>query len=142
MNQDAKKILKTAGISIFFLFIVIYAFFRSKDLIFGVKIKNVNIIDGAKVTESILRITGNATKATFLSVDDREISINQEGNFGTTLALLPGYNIIKIRAQDKFGHVDEKNYKLIYEKATISPEVISNPQEGGENPKSEIVPAE
>ena len=114
MTINAKKILQIASLSIFFLLIVIYAFFRSQDLIFGIKIKNVNIVDGVKVTNSVLQITGNAKNAINLTLNGREISINQEGNFNETIALLIGYNIINIRAQDKFGYIDEKNYKLMY----------------------------
>ena len=114
MRQDAKKLIKITLVSVLFLFIVIYAFFRSKDLIFGVKIRNVNIVDGAKVTNNVMNVTGIAKNATDLTLDGRQISVDQQGNFNETIALLPGYNVIDIKAQDKFGHVDEKNYKLIY----------------------------
>jgi hypothetical protein len=115
MNADAKKILKIATLAVFFLFIIIYAFLRSKDLIFGVKIKNVNIIDGAKLTKNIMEVTGNAKNAISLDLNGREISVDKEGNFDETIVLLPGYNIIDIKAKDKFGNMDEKNYKLINE---------------------------
>ena len=115
MTRDSKKILKITSLSLFFLAMVVIAFFGSYDLIFGVKIKDVNLINGAKVTESTLKVTGNAKNAINLSLNGREISIDQEGNFDETIALLLGYNIINIRAKDKFGYTDEKNYKLIYE---------------------------
>jgi hypothetical protein len=114
MNTDVKKILKIAVLSVFVLFIVSYAFFISKDLIFGVKIKNVNITDGTKVTDNILKITGNAKNAVNLTLNDRVISVDQKGNFNETIALLSGYNIISLKAKDEFGNSDEKNYKLIY----------------------------
>ena len=124
MNTNAKKILQISCLFIFFLFIIIYGFFRSQDLIFGVKIKNVNIADetparttvqsGGKVLNNILEITGNAKNAISLTLDGREISIDGNGNFDETIALLSGYNIINIKAQDKFGYADEKNYKLMY----------------------------
>ncbi len=114
MNTDAKKLVKIVGISIFLLFIVIYAFFRSEALIFGVKIKNVNIVDGSKVTNNILEITGNAKNAVNLTLNDRPISIDQRGNFDETIILSLGYNVISIKAKDKFGNNDEKIYKLIY----------------------------
>jgi len=114
MRSDAKKILRILLLIILFLFIIIYAFFRSKDLIFGVKIKNVNLNDGVKVTENIQKITGNAKNAIELTLNDREVSIDQQGNFNETISLLPGYNIINIKAKDKFGNSDEKNYQLIY----------------------------
>ncbi len=114
MNTDAKKILKIVLLSVLLLFIVVYAFFTSKDLIFGVKITNVNIVDGSKVTDNVLKITGNAKNAVDLTLDGREISVDQKGNFNETIALSPGYNIVSIKAKDKFGKSDEKDYKLMY----------------------------
>jgi len=115
MNQNTKKIVKIAGFSIFFVLIIFYAFFVSKDLILGVKIKNVNLIDGATVAESTIKVIGNARNAINLTLNGREISVDEQGNFDETIALLPEYNIINIKARDKFGYMDEKNYKLIYE---------------------------
>ena len=114
MNNDTKKIIKIGGMAIFFLLIIIYAFFRSKDLIFGVQIKNVNIVNNSTITTNTIEVTGVARNAIKLTLDGREISIDQKGDFDETIALLPGYNIINIRAQDKFGNVDEKNYQLVY----------------------------
>jgi hypothetical protein len=114
MNSNIKKIAQIAGLSIFFILILVYAFFRSKDLIFGVKIKNVNIVDGATIKDKVMNVTGNAKNAINLSLDGREILMDAGGNFNETIALLPGYNIINIEAKDKFGYIDEKNYKLMY----------------------------
>ena len=119
MKQDAKKILKIILTSLLFLFIVIYTFFVSKDLIFGVKIKNVAVNglpmqSDEKVTDSVMNVTGVAKNAISLTLNGRDISIDQQGNFNETIVLLPGYNVIDIKAKDKFGHSDEKNYKLIY----------------------------
>ena len=114
MNQNAKKIVKIMGLSIFFILIIIYAFYVSKDLLLGVKINNVNLKDGTVVIGSIFEITGNARNAIRLTLDGREISVNKQGDFDETIALLPGYNIIEIKATGKFGNTDKKNYKLIY----------------------------
>ena len=114
MNTDAKKILKIVSILALLLFIVIYSFFRAKDVILGVKITNVNIVDGAKMTDNILKVTGNARNAINLTLNGREISVDQKGNFEETIALSSGYNIISIKARDEFGNKDEKNYKLMY----------------------------
>lgn len=113
MSNDLKKILKIVIIAIFFLFIIIFGFYRSKDLIFGVKIRNVNIINGSTTTADTLNITGNARNAIKISINGREISVNNQGDFDETIALLSGYNIINIKAEDKFGASDEKNYQLI-----------------------------
>jgi len=114
MRQDAKKILKIVSLSVFFLFIIIYAFFRSKELFFGIKIRDVNLQNGIKVADSSFEITGNARNATNLYLNGREISVDQKGNFKEYIALLSGYNVVDIKARDKFGNIDEKNYKIIY----------------------------
>jgi len=113
MTPNAKKIIKISGLAVFFILIIIYAFFISKDLIFGVKITNVNITDGTTLTESVLKITGNAKNAINLTLNGREITIDERGNWNETIALLLGYNIISVKALDKFGNVDEKNFRLI-----------------------------
>lgn len=113
-KYNFKRILNVSSISFLFLFILLFAFFGSRNLIFGVKIKNVNITDGTKVENNIINVTGVAKNALQLSLNDRTISIDQQGNFNETIALLPGYNTVSIEAKDKFGHNDEKIYKLIY----------------------------
>ena len=117
MNILGKKTLKNSLLGIFFLFIVVYAFFRSHDLIFGVKIKDVNLIDGTTFTASTINVTGNAKNAVKLMLNGREISIDQAGNFDETIALLAGYNVVDIKAVDKFEYTDEKNYQLILTQA-------------------------
>jgi hypothetical protein len=114
MMDDTKKFIKFGILGLFFLFIIVFAFFRSKDLIFGVKIRDVSIVNGDTVTESVLKVTGNAKNALNLKLNGREISLDPQGNFDETIILSSGYNIVNITALDKFDHVDEKNYQLIY----------------------------
>ena len=110
---NSKKLLKTVCLSIFLIFIILFALFRSKDLIFGVQIKDVNIEDGAKMSYNVIEIKGNALNAVHLTLNDRLISMDQRGNFEETIALYSGYNIMSIEAEDKFGNRDQKNYKLM-----------------------------
>jgi len=117
MNIYSKRTIKNTLLFAFFSFILIYAFSRSHDILFGIKIKNVNLVDGTTMTDRILHITGNAKNAVNLALNGREISIDQKGNFSETIALLPGYNEINLRALDKFSYTDEKNYKLILAQA-------------------------
>jgi hypothetical protein len=118
-ENPVKKILRISLLVGFFLFIIIYAFFISHDLIFGVKIKNVNLDglpmqSGSTVTKNVIKITGNAKNAVKLTLNGREISIDQAGNFEETIALLSGYNMVSIGAVDQFEYSDEKDYQIIY----------------------------
>ena len=113
-----KKILAVAGFFLFFLLILAYGFFGAKDLIFGVKIREVEVDgvpaqSGATSKNEVVALSGNARNAIFLSLNGREISLDQKGDFAETIALSPGYNIINISARDKFGYTDEKNYQVM-----------------------------
>src|SRR3989338_2412312 len=118
MNTNAKKILKMGLLFSLSLFIVLYTFFISKDLLFGVEIKNVNF-DGQRVddmrvmAESVVAVFGNAKNAIHLRLNGRPIFMDQAGNWQETIALLPGYNVVEIKAEDKFGNREVKNYQLI-----------------------------
>ena len=114
MTKDVKKLVRIIILCLFFLGIAVFAFINSRELIFGVQIKNVNIVDGAKMTKSDLDITGVAKNAIEVTLNGREISIDRAGNFNETIILSSGYNIVTIKARDKFGNDDEKNYQLMY----------------------------
>lgn len=114
MEQINKKRIRIALLTIFFLFIVSYGIFTSYGVIFGVKIKDINLTDGSTITENTVSVVGNAKHALYLSLNGREISIDKDGNFKETIALLSGYNIVEVVARDKFGNVDIKNYKLMH----------------------------
>lgn len=114
MTKDVKKTLKITILSVFFLLIIGFAFINSIGLLFGVKIKNVNIVDGSKMTSNVLDVTGNTRNAKNVTLNGREISIDKAGNFNETIILHSGYNVITITAKDKFGNMDEKNYQLMY----------------------------
>lgn len=101
---------------VFSLFILTYAFFQSKYLIFGVKIKDINIENQTSFSTNKVEIEGNAKHAVEVTLNGREISIDKTGNFKESIALSEGYNIVTLKAKDKFGHQDEKNYKLTYQK--------------------------
>lgn len=114
MKTRTKRALQISIPSLFFFAIIVYALLGSHSLIIGVKIKEVNLENGARVSSAVQEIKGNAKNASTLTLNGREISLDQNGDFSETVVLLSGYNIINITAEDKFGDSDEKNYQIIY----------------------------
>lgn len=92
-----------------------YALWGAKDLVLGVRIKDVKIESAKEESEGNVRqISGNARNAINLLLNGREISIDKGGNFAETIVLLSGYNLVSIEAEDKFGNKDEEIYQLTY----------------------------
>lgn len=111
MGRDAKKVLQISLIAVFFAIIAGYVIWGTKDLVLGIRIRDVTIKEN---DSDILDISGNARNAVKITLNGREISVDKEGEWHETIALLSGYNLIEIHAEDKFGKEDEKTYQLIF----------------------------
>ncbi len=70
----------------------------------------------AKITESsespIYIVEGKAPRAKHLKLNGREIFIDKEGTFKEVMVPQPGYSITSLYAEDKFGKITEKEFKL------------------------------
>ncbi|OGI61215.1 hypothetical protein A2645_00485 [Candidatus Nomurabacteria bacterium RIFCSPHIGHO2_01_FULL_39_9] len=116
MDTKFRKILKVGALALFFVVVVGYAYFKTKDLFHGVSLQINGLIDNGNYSEPAVEITGLARKTKNLSINGEEIFISPEGTFRDLRILLPGYNIITIRAVDRFGKATEKIYKVTYNK--------------------------
>ena len=113
--EDGKLIIKTLVIAFFVLIIVGYGIFQSQKIIGGPKISISSPTTGQVIDKSDVDIAGIATNISAISLNDRPIFIDESGKFSEKLMLYPGYNIIKIRAEDKFGSKIEKDLELVYQ---------------------------
>jgi len=111
--QREKTILKAALIGLVLVFIGIYGYSKTKDLIDGPRISVSSPEDGETLFQSASVISGTAKNVSFLSLNDRPIFVDKNGNFSETVALLPGYNILSVRGIDKFGKKTEKTLQLV-----------------------------
>lgn len=112
-NIKKKSIKWWIGIvSCISLFAVIGIFGYDKMLFIfkGVRI-NANL--EKNFDSSIAHIIGKAPKATYLTLNGREIFIDKEGNFSEDILILPGFSVITLDAKDKFGNKAQKEFKIV-----------------------------
>jgi hypothetical protein len=108
--RDIHSIFKIGTICLIALLIFGYSAFQAKKIIEGPQISIVSPANGATVHDSLIYVTGIAKNIKEITVNDRTIYIDEQGNFKEKMLLYPGYNIIKLEAKDKFGK--EKNKKI------------------------------
>ena len=113
--EDGKLILKTLFIAFFVLIIVGYGIFQSQKILGGPKITISSPASGQILTRSDIDIAGVAKNISAISLNDRPIFIDESASFSEKLMLYPGYNIIKLKAEDKFGSKVEKDLELVYQ---------------------------
>lgn len=115
MRQNhGRKFVRIIVLFIAFIVIAGYSYAKTKDFIGGPRITVVYPVNGDVVTENPLEIVGVAKRIAFISLDDRQIYTDDDGNFTEQLLLYPGYNIIKIHATDRFKREVTENIEVNY----------------------------
>lgn len=116
MNQDGKTIVKFAIIFLSITLIIGYSLFQARNIIRGPQITLANPLNGTTIENPLVRVTGNAANITFITLNNRQIFVDGQGNFAEELLLSPGYNVWTLQAKDKFGRVVLKKIELVFNK--------------------------
>lgn len=93
------------------LVIILYSFYAFWDYIDGPELTIAFPIDGYSTSSPLIKVHGGTERAQFISLNDRPIHIDEQGNWNETLLLQPGYTIIKMFVKDRFGREESS---LIY----------------------------
>src|SRR5271168_2930430 len=120
MNRDAKFLLRISILILFVIVICGYAYYQARKIIDGPQIKIDSPTNGEVFNTSFIDIKGNAQNITSISLDDRPILIDQNGNFDEKLLLPPGYTIIDMKAEDRFSRNIEKTLEVYYQAPQIT----------------------
>lgn len=94
------------------LAIIIYAFFRTAEFRRGPVLTLPPL--ASPVSESRLLLTGQALRIAYLTLNDAPIFTDEAGHFSEPFLLAPGSNIIRLKADDRFGRQTEKLIQIIY----------------------------
>lgn len=117
MNKNVLTYIKFYSWVVLILVIVGYILFNSRILIEGPTITIKTPQNGSSTEEKITKLEGETKNTTFISINDRPITIDENGKFSETLLLLPGYNIIVFRIKDKFNRELTKKLELFYKQS-------------------------
>ena len=112
------NVRKTA-IIIAVVLIVVYGMFNARNIIIGPEIEIISPNPESETTENLVIIRGVAKNVTFLSLNNRAIFMDQEGNFKEKLLLSPGFNIISLYGRDRFKQGVTEEFKIYYKQSNL-----------------------
>lgn len=95
------------------LIIVAYTIFNTRLIIRGPEIELYDVYDGQIIEEDLIEIKGKAENISYISLNGRQIYIDENLEFKETLLLTNNINNIEIYARDRFGKETTKKIKLI-----------------------------
>jgi hypothetical protein len=127
MKSHRTLIIKISSIVVGCLLILGYGLFQARNLIVGPQISVLTPSNGENLVDPLMTIAGVAINITRITLNDRPIFVDKQGNFSEKLLASPGYNIIKLAAQDKFGRTTQRLIELNYtERVNYAPASTSS----------------
>ena len=114
--MTTKRNVRSIILLTFVIFISLYSYAKVSDFLLGPNITIETPENGATVDDPLILIKGQAKRISRLYLNDYQIFTDNNGNFNESLLLLPGYNIIKLRAEDNFDRQIIKIIELVSKK--------------------------
>ncbi len=98
---------KKIGLATFLILLSLYVAFQSRNLILGPRLKITSPIQGETLAGPVIKIAGTAKNISFLTLNDRQIYVDDQGQFSETLLPQSGLVILKLVGTDRFGRTRE-----------------------------------
>lgn len=120
MQRNTQFIL---GIGIFALVgasVGVYAYAQSRDFLRGPSLTITAPENGGAAAAALVTVSGVARNISYLTLNDAPIFADSAGVFSEKLLLLPGYNILTVKAEDRFGKKVGKGLELVYKPTATS----------------------
>ena len=113
MLQTGRYIRIGLGVALA-LIIIGYAASKSINLIEGPEVVIDTPKNGETVHTPLIIISGTAKNIAFLTLNDRQIFVDDAGRIGERLLLYEGYNILTLKARDRFGRETSVAREVVY----------------------------
>jgi hypothetical protein len=112
---------------IFFIVLLLYAYYEARGLLFGPQI-SISSDSPTTVTSQYVLITGATSYISSLSVDGEQIPVTESGAFSEAYLLAPGENYIYFDAKDNWGRTREKVIEIYYATPATTTTTSTPPQ--------------
>lgn len=112
-TKSGKFIIRWSIIAFAICVIVGYSIFQSNKIISGPKI-TIQTPNTTDANNSAVDVAGLVKNVSVVTLNDRLIPIDEDGQFKEKVLLYPGYNVIKLEATDKFGASVTKELQVVY----------------------------
>ena len=90
-----------------------YSLFSARHIIKGPTISVETPQNGELAKDSFVEIKGKSENLNYITLNDRQIFIDDEGNFKEKLILYKGENTLKLYGKDKFGRETTKYIQVV-----------------------------
>ena len=109
-----KKIIKILSILLITGVVFGYSFMEAEGIISGPQVIIHSPNNGTTVTKPLITIAGVTNNSIRITLNGREIFVDEDGNFTEQILLYPGNNRITTIVYDKFEKQKEETIEIVY----------------------------
>lgn len=113
MNNKARLILKVGSVALLVFGFFAYGLYKSKSFIAGPELVVKNPTTGSALPQPATEVAGKVSNVAAVFLNGNQIYTNDKGEFKENLLLAKGYNIIEVRANDKFGRIVKETREIM-----------------------------
>jgi hypothetical protein len=113
-RRETKFYLKAIIITLFLICLFGYGAFEIWNYATGPKIIINSPKNGTSVSESLITVSGQGKNTKSITLNDRPIVTDEMGNFSEKILLSYGYNVLELKAEDRFGKKTEQKLQIVY----------------------------
>lgn len=93
--------------------VILYALFQARFLILGPRVRISSPANGAVVEAGAITVEGRAGNVAWISMQGRQIYVDENGLFQEKLIAPSGPSIITVSARDRFGRETTKRVEIL-----------------------------
>ncbi|MCF7831805.1 MAG: hypothetical protein K9M36_02900 [Candidatus Pacebacteria bacterium] len=112
------------------ILVVIFLSSRVYGIIMGPQIVVDTPTPWQEITEGWVEVSGTIKYVSSAKINGRTLVLHTDNSFQETIAVVPGYTILEITAQDRFGHENSVSIPITRDDIPIPPpEIEAEPNE-------------
>lgn len=106
-------VVRRGLLGLFALLVISYGLYETRGLLGGPIVEISEPTDGFVTASSTVFLKGRAARASQITVNGRDILIDQNGKFSEELLLRPGHTILELKAVDSFQRKTVQQLRII-----------------------------
>jgi hypothetical protein len=114
MIAPARRTVAVAAILLLLGLSLIYGLFEARRFLQGPVLSIQSPLPGARIS-SVVYLSGRAQNISFITLNGRQIYVDDEGYFKETLTPSQGYTVLTVEVRDRFGRTDRKSLPVVIE---------------------------
>lgn len=114
MNKIGSKVARNIIVFVVFISIAFYSFYQTRAIIKGPVVNIEYPADGGTLNIPSLNIKGSIKNASYITLNGRQIFVDENNLFNEKIILSLGYNVFEFELKDKFGRIEKKEIEVVY----------------------------